>query len=111
MSDMERANLPDEEGNYRVVQLYLCEEPYLFFSSHETHHDDVLRAALDYFHVVHEQTSAGPAASHAYRASGMGKAWVDPELRTDLFKGQNIDTAHLDKIEKLFPDWRLTARK
>ncbi|MBI3413187.1 MAG: hypothetical protein HY051_03850 [Candidatus Aenigmarchaeota archaeon] len=121
-SGKERANWPDKTDTFKVVQLYVDDEPYLRFGSADSIHGHILADCLDklkvpYHTMPNQDGDEIPIAEgERYRASGMGYGIVLPELTEVSFLGNSadyqigIDADHLQKIREISPDWVLEMK-
>ncbi len=117
ISHIPTVNWPPEPGEYKIVQIYLEEKPYLRFNKFLFHShilEDFLNETEIEFQTVLGKESSLPIPAiqgNGYHASGMGKADVNVEERKIRFYGESgdygikIDRQHLDAIRRLEPDW------
>lgn len=103
-------------GVYRMVQLYIDGEPYLYFTNADTYARNVLTAILNChkldYEVVRLRHSIGPASTgKRYSACGMGTATcVEGDKKLVTLSGYSIDYGlyvnekHLELIKKGHPD-------
>lgn len=115
---------PSKKGNYKFVQLYVKDEPYMFFRlAGENTHAEILEMALGSLRIGFEyrpgflEGKVPNEKGNNYRASGMGQARILPEEKSALFGGSSFDydiatdPEHLEKIKALFPDWDIELLK
>ncbi len=117
----ELMNWPEEDGNYKVVQLYMKEIPYLIFDNEEICHKDILQNFLDKhktsYKIIETLDGPGPGlGGPEYRVAGMGKAAINPKNKYASFFGGSfgyaqfnlsIDPDHLDLFVKHKSDWTI----
>jgi hypothetical protein len=123
--EMHVAKWPTEPGSYRVVQIYVDQEPRLLFAPQSEFHRNMLRSLGEELgRTVPEadfpvpgtgiSTERRPALkSDWYDVAGMGICFVIPSVRHALFGGESmeyrvgISREHLDSMKPLVPNWDL----
>ena len=112
-------NWPERSGEYRAVQLYVGDRPYLVLEEGENKfHAQILRSALvglnlPFAAAIGQKTgrSVPSPEGNGYRAVGMGKVRVDIDSRKAKAFGESddyrlcISVSHLDQIRALQPNW------
>ncbi len=122
--ELKRVNWPEDNGKYKVVQLYYKGDPFLVYSkSQYSNHSGILLSFLSSLNLKKIDTKKDitgyPLAAtkgEDYEVTGMGMSRVNletGETKKASFSGtstdyeMSIDPKHLKKIAELCPDWEL----
>ena len=117
-------NLPEQPGEYKIVQFYNDHQPYLRFGikpgRYGDFHELILERFADEIGVKCTQirgpdglVSALPD-SVSYRVSGAGMCKVNPRERTAIFSESShdyemgINQDHLQRLRTVFPEWQIS---
>lgn len=121
--EIPRVDWPEEDGNYKVVQLYADRKPFLIFAPTRIYHKYILEVSLRSlgikFDIEEEKGGYKKAARKGknYKAVGMGMSEVNVNEKKASFFGMSsdyrigINLKHLKKIIKLEKDWNLEIVK
>jgi len=121
MGTLPRANWPAASGYYKVVQLYIGNEPHFCFSEKDMeYHWEILSSVLRQLGIAC-QTVQGylsrrqipTPAGAGYRCPGMGRVMIEIEgnQKHAGFYGNSgdydmtIDPDHVERMKLLFPEW------
>ena len=114
---------PERKGHYKVIQLYLREEPMLAIGPLEKRHRQILDNILDQSGVTErprERIQGMPVAARRgpeYSVAGMGRVFFRPEEREAEFYGastdyeMNISEEHLEALRSRCQQWTLTNNR
>ena len=115
-----RVNWPEEDGKYKVVQLYFRRKPFLRFGSPKSYHESILGGALNSLGIKKIDEEEGYIIARKgmnNKAVGMGRSEVNVKEKKASFFGMStdceigIDPKHLKKITELERDWNLEIIK
>ncbi len=84
-----RVNWPSDSGRFKVVQLYVDDEPYMWFDFQKSLHETVFTDILNRLKIRYgekEKYSKPSLKGRGYRAVGMGYGTVDVEKKTGQIK-------------------------
>lgn len=104
--ELPRANLPERFGSYKIVQLWVGDEPYLRFDESGSTHAIILgnfQLEFGYHEIEYEAKNMPARETDDYRVSGMG--WAQIQLN----EGDDVDNEayfyHDSRIYLIGVDW------
>lgn len=116
--EIPRVNRPAGKGPYKVIQLFIEDEPHVVIGDCLDYHGIILKRFLDENNIPYETRSDEWTSKEIplvsgdnYKAVGMGNGNIWPKQKKAIFEqksmsyGLLINKAHLDKIRELEPDW------